>query len=173
MADTTFSVSRFENRNRVRSWRVSGWLGGQRIRKNFKTREEACAECAVLETKALQSTAGFRRTTTLLTDEQLRDAESAFRRLANLPRSLSFYLDYAVAYYREPEREMPIGDEIACYIEARKVDRAQGLLSPSMLGQIKWELDALQRRFPDLTVAQLKPENLKPFFERGEPSLKT
>ena len=42
-----------------------------------------------------------------------------------------------------------------------------------MLGQIKWELDALQRRFPDLTVAQLKPENLKPFFERGEPSLKT
>jgi hypothetical protein len=48
-----FVVSRFENRNGVTSWRVSGLLHGVRIRKNFKTREEAAAELAALELKAV------------------------------------------------------------------------------------------------------------------------
>jgi hypothetical protein len=38
---TEFAVSRFKNRNGATSWRVSGWLHGVRIRKNFKAREEA------------------------------------------------------------------------------------------------------------------------------------
>ncbi len=40
MADKSFDVSRFVNRNGVTSWRVSGWLHGLRFRKNFKTRQE-------------------------------------------------------------------------------------------------------------------------------------
>jgi hypothetical protein len=60
MNHTAFAVSRFENRNGVTSWRVSGLLAGVRIRKNFKTREEAAAEKATLEIKALQIASGQR-----------------------------------------------------------------------------------------------------------------
>ena len=60
MNHTKFVVSRFENRNGVISWRVDGRLHGLRVRKNFKTREEAGAEMATLEIKALQSASGMR-----------------------------------------------------------------------------------------------------------------
>jgi hypothetical protein len=39
-----FDAVRFKNRNGVGSSRVSGWLHGVRIRKNFKTRGEAAAD---------------------------------------------------------------------------------------------------------------------------------
>jgi hypothetical protein len=44
--EQTFGVSRFENRNGAISWRVDGRLHGVRIRRNFKTQEEAAAEKA-------------------------------------------------------------------------------------------------------------------------------
>jgi hypothetical protein len=37
-------VAPFENRNGVTSYRVTGWVNGDRVRKNFKTRAEANAE---------------------------------------------------------------------------------------------------------------------------------
>src|SRR5690554_776406 len=72
MNQPTFAISRFENRNGVISWRVDGRLHGSRIRKNFKTREEAAAEKSTLELKAVQPTAGMRSVLTFLSDAQLR-----------------------------------------------------------------------------------------------------
>jgi hypothetical protein len=93
--NTTFAVSRFENRNGITSWRVDGRLHGLRIRRNFKTREAAAAEKAALELKALQAAAGLHVATTSLAEDQLREAESVFCRLAGRPRSLTCYVDYA------------------------------------------------------------------------------
>ena len=59
MKHQKFLVTRFENRNGVISWRVDGRLGSVRIRKNFKTREEAAAEKAALELKSEQLDAGL------------------------------------------------------------------------------------------------------------------
>jgi hypothetical protein len=36
-------VAPFENRNGVTPFRVTGWVHGERLRKNFKTRAEANA----------------------------------------------------------------------------------------------------------------------------------
>jgi len=52
--ENLFSVSRFKNRNGVFSFRVDGRLNGVRIRRNFKTQEEAASEKAALKLKALQ-----------------------------------------------------------------------------------------------------------------------
>jgi len=76
MPDSSFDVTRFENRNGVISWRVSGWLHGLRVRKNFKSREEAGAELAALEAKAAQAAGNVRGTSTFLADDQLREAEA-------------------------------------------------------------------------------------------------
>lgn len=62
--ENSFVVRRFENRNGVISWRVAGWLHGVRIRKNYKSKEEAAAEKAALELGAMQATAGLRSATT-------------------------------------------------------------------------------------------------------------
>jgi len=69
------------------------------IRKNYRHREEAAAEKAYLEIKAAQIISGL-LTTTFLSDDQLRQAETAFRRLADPPRPLVFYLDYSLARAR-------------------------------------------------------------------------
>jgi hypothetical protein len=102
MKQQKFVVSRFENRNGVISWRVDGQLSGVRFRKNFKTKEEAAAEKAALELKALQTASSIRSATTFLADVQLREAEDAFRRLEGRTRSLLNYLDYALANYPSP-----------------------------------------------------------------------
>ena len=110
MNQTKFVVSRFENRNGVISWRMSGILYGVRLRKNFKTREEAAAEKAALEIKALQSTSGLRSIATALTEERVREAEALFQRVDGKSRPLSFYVDFALANYREPDKQKSLAE---------------------------------------------------------------
>ena len=113
MKHQKFLVTRFENRNGVISWRVDGRLGSVRIRKNFKTREEAAAEKAGLELKSEQLDAGLNSVITCLTAEQVRDAELAFHRVAGQPYSLSFCIDYTLTTYRAPERERALSAAVA------------------------------------------------------------
>jgi hypothetical protein len=173
MPDTTFEIARFENRNGATSWRVTGWLHGVRIRKNFKTREEAAVEKGTLEIKATQATSGLRTLATTLTDEQAREAEAAFRRLADKPRSLSFFLDYALANYREPENQKPLADAIADYERAKAHEHAQGQLSTPQLARIGWDLKRLAKAFPKRSVAELTLPAIVAFLEEGGPGMKT
>src|ERR1700689_442739 len=109
----SFVISQFTNPSGERVFRVSGWLDGKRIRKNFATRAEAEAERQVFEIGNLQGKAGVRAAVTRLTDEQLHEAEAAFQRLAGQQESLSFCVDYALANYRAPERQKLLVDAIA------------------------------------------------------------
>jgi hypothetical protein len=67
MNRSKFFVSQFENRNGIASWRVEGRINGVRFRRNFKTKEEAAAEKAALELKALQSSSGLQAVIAFLT----------------------------------------------------------------------------------------------------------
>ncbi len=120
MNQPTFAVSRFENRNGIVSWRVDGRLHGIRFRKNFKTREEAAAEKAVLELKAEQNASGLRSATTCLTNDQVREAESLFRRIVGRTRTLSYYVDYALANYRDPALDVSLADASKEYLAVRE-----------------------------------------------------
>lgn len=84
------SVGRFKNRNGVVSFRVFGYFHGERIRRNFLTREEAAAEKATLEIRAHQIAAGYRTVLTTLTELQTREAEAVFGRVAGKPHPLIF-----------------------------------------------------------------------------------
>ena len=105
MKQTEFVLRRFVNRNGATSWRVAGWLHAVRIRKNLPTREEAAAEKAALEIKAVQASSGLRPALTCLPDDQLRETESVFRVVADRKRSLTFYVNFALSNYRDPENE--------------------------------------------------------------------
>lgn len=171
--ENSFAVARFENRNGVISWRVTGWLHGVRIRKNFKIREEAAAEKATLELKAVQANSGMRSVMTFLSDESLRQAEDAFRRLDGRPKSLLFYLDYALTNYRPPETEKSLKDAVDDYIAVKVRDHQRTLLSIRQIIAIKFELGHLTQRFAKHLVSQITPALLVPYLERRNPSLKT
>jgi hypothetical protein len=168
-----FAVSRFENRNGVTSWRVSGFLHGVRIRKNLKTREEAAAEKAALERKSEQIDAGLLSVMTCLTAEQVRDAEAGFHRLSGQPHSLAFCIDYTLTNYRAPEREKPLNEAVAEYLAFKRQEHGRGIISEVQVGNIKKELALLMSHFSGRTISVLTPESLTAFCERGKPALKT
>ena len=168
-----FDVRRFENRNGVSSWRVSGWLHGVRIRKNFKSKEEADDEKAALEIKSEQDTSGLRLITTRLTAEQAREAEAVFQRLEGRDRSLASYVDFALATYRDPIHDRSIAEATKDYLALRAADESQGNLSHRQTGSFGLELRALESAFRGRTVSELSPDALTAFLKRGLPSKKT
>ncbi|MFI5335722.1 MAG: site-specific integrase [Opitutales bacterium] len=171
--ENQFSVSRFTNRNGVFSFRVDGRLHGVRIRRNFKTQEEAAAEKVALELKAMQTTSGLQSVTTFLVADQLREAEAVFRRLTGQPRSLSFYVEFALANYREPTAQKLLAEAVAEYVATKKHEREQDLLSEPHLTRLKRDLERLKKHFPGTTVAELTGPRLIEYFETGRSGLKT
>lgn len=170
---TSFVLARFTNRNGTPSWRISGWLHGIRVRKNFKSREEAAVQKSVLEIQAAQQAAGLRLTTTFLTDPQLREAEDAFRRLNGLPHSLLSYLDFALTNFRDLQQEKPLNEAVDDYVSSKQKEFERSLLSPQQLRSIKNELNVLRRHLTSGSVSQLTPSKLISYLGRGDPSLKT
>ena len=67
----SFVVSQFTNPSKEIVFRVSGWLDGRRVRKNFQTRAEAEAERQVLEIQRLQADSGLRPILTRLNEDQV------------------------------------------------------------------------------------------------------
>jgi integrase len=168
-----FDISEFTNPSGEIVFRVSGWLDGERVRKNFSTRAEAKAELRSLEIRLVQGESGIRTAITRLTDEQIQEAEAAFLRVRDRPQSLLVYLDYALTNYRAPEREQSLDAAIAEYVAAKQREHERGIISAVQVASIKKELTLLLGHFPGSTVAPLTPEKLTVFCERGQPSLKT
>lgn len=107
---TPFVISEFTIPSGNIVFRVSGWLDGQRDRKNLSTRAEAEAERQALKLAQIQAETGVRTAATRLTDDQLKEAEGAFLRLESRTRSMSFYLEYALTNYRDPVSDKPVAD---------------------------------------------------------------
>ena len=170
---SSFVISEFTNPSREIVFRVAGWLDGKRVRKNFSTRAEAEAERQMLGIRATQEDTGLRATVTRLTEDQVREAESAFSRLAERKHSLTCYLDYALANYREPEQQKPLVAAITEYVAAKDHEFAQGYLSRLQLTRIKADLRRFETHFRGQSLAQLNVPRLVAFLEMGQPSRKT
>jgi len=173
MNQATFQISEFTNPSGDVVYRVSGWLDGKRVRKNFPTRAEAEAERQTLEIQLLQRDTGVRAAATRLTDDQLHEAETAFRRLAGKPHPLAFYLDFALTNYREPVSQKPLTEAVAEYVAMKEHEREQDMLSEPYLVRMKRDLKRLQKYFPEATVAELTGTRLIGYFEARRAALKT
>ena len=171
--DLTFVISEFTNPSGEVVFRVSGWLDGKRVRKNFSTRAEAEAERQVLEVQRLQGETGVRTAVTRLTDNELRDAEAVFRRLDGRPHSLFFYVEYALANYREPVTHKLLSEAVEEFLVIKDHERAQDLLSEPYMTRVKRDLKRLQKHFPGATVAELTGPRLIGYFEARQATHKT
>src|SRR6202451_587251 len=161
MNHSKFAIGRFDNRNGKTSWRVDGRIDGVRFRRNFKTKEEAVAEKAILDLKYLQLSSNIRSATTFLNDTELRHAEAAFQRLGTNPvPPLLLYLEFALANYRDPQAPKPLAEAVAAYVAVKTKQFERALLSRLQLKNIVNGLRALQTRFPAAAMADFTPEVL-------------
>ncbi|RRJ96385.1 site-specific integrase [Opitutaceae bacterium TAV4] len=170
---SAFVVTEFTNPSGQIVYRVYGRLNGQRVRKNFSTRKEAEAEKEVWEIRALQEETGIRAAATRLTDSQLQEAEAAFTRLKDAPKSPLFYVDYALANYREPQHQKALTEAVAEYLASKQRDQERTLISLRQVLSIKYELKCLLKHFPKDTASQITAARLLPYLERGKANLKT
>ena len=173
MKHVKFVIKEFTNPSGEVVFRVSGWLDGKRVRKNLPSREEAKAEVDVLEIEAVQAETGIRRTVTRLTEDELHEAEAVVRRLAGKPRSLSFYVDFALANYREPVCQKPLAEAATEYVAAKKHEFEQDLISDSYFVRLEREIERVPKRIPVATVAERTSARLVAYFEFGGGSRKT
>jgi integrase len=173
MKQPEFTIRRFNNRNGATSWRVIGYIHGERIRRNFKTREEAAAEKAALETKRVQIASGHRALLSSLSDEQAREAEAAFLRLRGKPHSLSFYVDFALTNYQEPEQRKKANAAVADYVAAKERELAQDQLSRPHVERIRSEMKRFLKQFGDVSLDEITPPRVTAYLEAGCRGLKT
>ena len=170
---TPFVISEFTNPSGDVVFRISGWLDDKRVRKNFPTRVEAEAERQVLEIQGLQGETGIRTTVTRLMEDQLHEAEAVFRRLDGRPHSLSFYVEFALANYREPVTQKLLAEAVTEFLVIKDHEREQDLLSEPYLTRVKRDLKRLQKHFPGATVAELTGARLLGYFEARQAAHKT
>ena len=170
---TPFVISQFTNPSGEIVFRVSGWLDGKRVRKNIATRPEAEAERQVLEVQRLQGETGIRTAVTRLVEDQLHEAESVFRRLDGRAHSLSFYVEFALANYREPLTQKLLTEAVVEFLAIKDHEREQDLLSEPYLTRVKRDLKRLQTHFPAATVADLTGTRLLGYFEARRAAHKT
>jgi integrase len=170
---TAFTIKPFKNRNGVISFRVAGWLLGERIRKNFKTREEAILERGTLQLKQAQADSDLRMTSTFLAEPQLREAEAAFLKLKDRPRTLAFYLDLGLETHREPKSDHPLADAIVAYLAERTRDVTRKAICQRQHDAIRIELALFKEEFPDCTLGELTTEKLLKYLRRDSATAKT
>ena len=73
----------------------------------------------------------------------------------NQPRSLSFYVEFALANYREPVTQKLLTEAVAEFLVIKDHEREQDLLSEPYLTRVKRDLKRLQKHFPAARVAEL------------------
>ena len=99
------------------TFRLTGWLDGQRIRKQFLSRDEALGEKQALEIRAANLNGDIRARNTRLTIEQLAEAEAAYSRLGG--RSLSQAVEWYLDTYRPPVTVTPLAVAETAFLEER------------------------------------------------------
>ncbi|WP_068771495.1 site-specific integrase [Termitidicoccus mucosus] len=169
----SFTVKPFKNRNGVISWRVSGWMHGLRIRRNFKDRQAAFVERGALDLKLMQTQAGLRPVATSLTEAQVREAEALFYRFGDKPRPLAFYADYGLAHFKEPRAQILLSEAAKTYLEARRIEEKKHLICERQMAAIEGEMDTLLAHFPLKRLHELSRTELDTYLNRGNAALKT
>jgi len=101
------------------------------------------------------------------------DSARAFRPREGQARSLTFYVDFALANYREPEKQKPLADAVADYVAAKEYEFKQDQISPPQMQRIRWDLKRLADAFPRKAVAEATSTALTEFLEKDKPGMKT
>ncbi len=169
-----FRVAPFLNPSGAAAFRVSGWLNGVRIRRNFPTEAEAHAERERLELQRADGSNRLRPVISRLSEEQVREAEAAFQLIGQKSQhSLLFFVEHGLAHHARAGYQKPLSEAVAHYLAFKTEERDCMIISSAQLRTIGRAMRKLCRHFPEQPVSRFTGETLLPFLERGAPSRKT
>lgn len=140
------------------TFRLTGRLNGERIRKQFKSREEALGEANRLGVQAANTDGAIRSVLTRLTGEQVIEAESAFARLTG--RSLSAAVDWYLTTYRAPVTSKSLAEAVAEFLTDRKPH-----VRDRQLRDYRDTLRLLGGTVPDRTVDSITTPDVLAFMQ--------
>ncbi len=166
-------ISKFTNRNGSLSWRVSGTVNGQRIRKNFSNRADALQVRELYEIQRLNQVANTRQVATTLNPEQLREAERVFHGLLKgKAQSLTFAVQHFLDTWRDPAVEKSLSEAIEDYLKAKEAEVPKIISRRQFVG-IRRELHRLERELPENLLVLATSDNLKAYLDSPTQTLKT
>ena len=161
MKNGDFSIRRLklsEHGFDYETWQLIGYLNGERVRKRFKSREEALGEKNRLEVAAANAGEIVARNTRL-SAAQLADAEAAFARLG--PRLLSAAVEWFVTTYRPPEIATSTETATAAFL----AERAQHV-RPVVLGDYRRTMGDLKAAFRTKCVHEISTADVQTLLAR-------
>jgi len=155
--DHGFSYSTFQ---------VVGYLNGERVRKKFKSRQEALGELNRLQVQAVNEDGLIRTTNTRLDGTQVRAAELAFARLGD--HSLDAVVDWFLANYRPPLVSAPIETAAAEFMRDR-----EGEVSVHVVVDYRKVMKLLLTAFPRRELDTISTAELETVMGSWGPSKKS
>ncbi|MES2923885.1 MAG: hypothetical protein V4819_20190 [Verrucomicrobiota bacterium] len=136
----------------VKFFAIDGYApDGRRIRKRFKTRDEADGELAILRVSVTNEKTALHSVTTRLSSLQVSEAEAAFNRLGKR-YSLGDAVEYYLKHFAEPDERKELPEAIRVFLD----DRARAGVRERSLTQLRATLEA----FSAWLTLDLLPDNL-------------
>ncbi|MDQ8193628.1 hypothetical protein QEH59_04290 [Coraliomargarita sp. SDUM461004] len=167
MAKQTFKISKFTNPQGSDAWRVAGTLNGERIRKNFKTRDEATAFRQKLNIRLLNEQNEGQTIWTTLSHAQNADAIAAVNLLkrSKSSKSLPFAVNYFLEHYKESTESKTIEAAVLEYRNEKSRELERGIISSRQERAIKYEMAKLEGFFTGRVIGEIQPEELKKYLD--------
>jgi len=154
---TLKAVNASSNGFTYQTFLVSGWLNGRRVRKHFKSRDEALGEKNALEVEAANIGGEIRARNTRLSAAQLDEAEFAMARLG--PKSLALAVEWFLATYKPPVTAIAIETAAEAFLEAKAPH-----IRTLALRDYRVTLKAFQAAFPARKVHTLTTADIQGFL---------
>ncbi|MDA7916032.1 tyrosine-type recombinase/integrase [Verrucomicrobia bacterium] len=162
---TRFTVSPFTNPSGETAYRVSGYkLGGERIRENYQTIEQALARQQELEIGGENDKANFKPKITTLSDPQLREAEMAVVELdgsGSILQAARFFKKK----YRPSKIEIAVEDAFKEFIKAQERNN----LRPETLRDNRRRGGLVAKAYGGRNVSDVSTEDLELLIHRLRP----
>ncbi len=142
------------------TYQVVGYLEGQRVRKRFKSLEEAAGEKSRLEIAAANADGGVRSVHTRLSTDQVAEAEACVRRLGG--RSLTLAVDWFLENYRPPCAEKPLSEAVTDFVTSR-AEQGEAVHRDD----VECKLKAFGRKFPNQRVHEIGTADVLQYLTRS------
>lgn len=158
MKDGEFTIRRITANERGYSYptfQLVGRMNGERIRKRFRSKDEAEGAKNAFEVEAANTNSGTRAINTRLTAAQVATAETIFTLTADPLAAVQWHL----ANYRPPVMKKPLPDAIAAFLADRSPH-----VRITALRDYKATLEALTAAFPGHSVDSVKSDDLASYL---------
>jgi integrase len=162
-----FKIVDFSNPSGARSYRVTGTLDGQTIRKNFKSKSEAIAFRQRMDIEFLNQESDGQTVWTTLTQDQNREAIAAVNLLkrAGSTKPLSFAVQYLLEHYKEAEENKSPAEAAEIYLKEKVREVERGIIIKRQERAIRLELNKFSQFFDGRVIGEIISTEIREYLD--------